>query len=333
MKLSGYTTTRNCVAMDYPFKESIQSLIDFCDEVVVMDSSDGSDDTRKVLAEMEAANKGKLFVYHADMDWSVANHGVYDGVLKQAAREKCTGEFLWQMDCDEVIHATDRQLLESLITQTNNLTDIPVICLPVVEYWGGQDKVRVDVNPWKWRLSRNHPSITHGMPVSHRKVVDGLVYAKPGTDTCDYINKEQGLPVPNLNFVNAQIESLRQNALRDPRALEAYEKWFNQMSFALPTVYHYSWFSIKSKIEKYKNFFGDFWKSMYHDTSRSSNVFFDVPWEQVTDEMIEAKAKELREKTGGWIFHKPWDGSTTPHVKILRNPPDIMKEWAEKHSL
>jgi hypothetical protein len=333
MKLSGYTTTRNCVTMDYPFQESIQSLIDFCDEVVVMDSSDGTDTTRQILGEMQKANKGKLFIYHAEMDWNAPNHGVYDGVLKQAAREKCTGDYLWQMDCDEVVHASDRPILENLIAQAKNLDEIPLLCLPVVEYWGGPDKVRVDINPWKWRVSRNHPQIVHGIPLSHRQVVDGLVYAKPGTDTCDYINKDQGLPVPNLNFMNSQIDSLRQAALTDPKALEAYEKWFNQMSFALPTVYHYSWYSIKGKIEKYKNFFGDFWKSMYNDKTRSSNVFFNVPWEQVTDEMIIAKATELRDKTGGWIFHKPWDGSSIPSVKILREPPDVMKAWSEKHPL
>jgi hypothetical protein len=318
--------------MDYPFKESIQSLLDFCDEVVVMDSSDGTDKTREVLAEMEKANKGKLFVYHAEMDWKVPNHGVYDGVLKQAAREKCTGEYLWQQDCDEIIHGSDRKILEDLIKQTGGLNEIPLLCLPVVEFWGGPDKVRMDINPWKWRVSRNHPEITHGIPITHRKIVNGLVYAKPGTDTCDYIIKSQGVPVPNLNFVNSEIESMRQAAFKDPVALANYEKWFNQIAFGLPTVYHYSWYSIKSKIHKYKDFFGSFWKAMYND-DKQSNVFFDVPWEQVTDEMIEAKAKELKEGTGGWIFHKPWDGTKIPSIKIYRKEPEIIKDWCNRHPL
>lgn len=331
MKLSGYTTTRNCVAMDYPFQESIQSLLDFCDEVVVMDSSDGTDDTRKVLAEMEKANKGKLFVYHADMDWTAPNHGVYDGVLKQAAREKCTGDYLWQMDCDEVVHGGDRQVLEQLLTQAGNLNEIPLLCLPVVEYWGSMDKVRVDVNPWKWRISRKHPEIVHGIPITHRQVVDGLIYAKPGTDTCDYIVKSQGVPVPSLSFYSNAHEAMRQAAMKgDKEALEHYQNWLNQVVVGLPTVYHFSWYSIKSKIYKYRDFFGAFWKAMYND-NRNTNMFFDVPWEQVTDEMIEAKAKELKEKTGGWIFHEPWDGSTRPHITIQRQPPDIIKKWCEAH--
>lgn len=236
------------------------------------------------------------------------------------------------MDCDEVIHGGDRKILEQLIQQAGGLNEIPLLCLPIVEYWGGPDKVRVDVNPWKWRVSRAHPEIVHGMPITHRQVVNGLVYAKPGTDTCDYILKSQGTPVPHLNFINAEVESLRQRALKDPAALETYEKWLNQMTMGLPTVYHYSWYSIKAKIEKYRDFFGDFWKAMYND-ERSTNVFFGVPWDQVTNEMIEAKAKELRDGTGGWIFHSPWNGSNIPSIKIERPGPECMKDWCEKHPL
>lgn len=308
-------------------------MLNFCDEVVVMDSSDGTDATREFLGKLEAKNKGKLFVYHAEMDWTAPNHGIYDGILKQAAREKCTGDFLWQMDCDEVVHGADRKLVENLIKQANGLQDQPILCLPVVEYWGGVDKVRADINPWKWRLSRNHPEIVHGIPISHRKVENGLVYAKPGTDTCDYIVRSQGLPVPNLNFCSADTDALRRLALVDENARVKYEEWFNQMVDNLPTVYHFSWWSIKGKIEKYRDFFGDFWKAMYNDHSRPSNIFFDVPWDQVTDEMIAAKAQELKEGTGGWIFHKAWDGSNVKSVKINRPFPEVMTDWCAKHPL
>ena len=56
MKLSGYTTTRNSVYMGYPFEESIRLHLSFCDEVVVVDSSDTevhlNDDTMKILNDM-----------------------------------------------------------------------------------------------------------------------------------------------------------------------------------------------------------------------------------------------------------------------------------------
>lgn len=333
MKISGYTYVKDAVSMDYPFVESIKTHLDFCDEVVVVDASVKNDGTKEALASLKKEAGDKLKLYEATLDWTVPNYGIYDGVLKQTAREKCSGEFLWQFDCDELIHGGDRKTLESLIRQSENLTKIPVLCLPVVEYWGGHDKVRIDINSWKWRVSRNHPEIVHGIPLTHRQIKNGLVYAKPGTDTCDYIVKSQGVPVPNLNFVNSQTEGLRQLALSNENARIQYEKWFNQMVASLPTIYHYSWFSIKSKIEKYRDFFGDFWKAMYGD-ERDANMFFPgIEWKNVTPEMIEQKAKELKEGTGGWIFHQPWNGSRVNHVQILRPAPEIIKDWSDRHKI
>ena len=35
--LSGYTTTLDCIKNQYPWKQSIKSMLEFCDEVVVLD--------------------------------------------------------------------------------------------------------------------------------------------------------------------------------------------------------------------------------------------------------------------------------------------------------
>ena len=53
MKLSGYTLTRNCITLDYCYRECIQSLLKVCDEVVVSDS-DSTDGTLEALEQMAA---------------------------------------------------------------------------------------------------------------------------------------------------------------------------------------------------------------------------------------------------------------------------------------
>ena len=44
MKLSGYTYVRNGIQLDYPFVESIKSVLPICDEFIVVlgDSHDSS---------------------------------------------------------------------------------------------------------------------------------------------------------------------------------------------------------------------------------------------------------------------------------------------------
>ena len=64
-----------------------------------------------------------------------------------------------------------------------------LLCLPVIEYWGANKKVRLDVNPWKWRLSRNLKHITHGIPKQFRRVDEnGDLFSAIGSDGCDYID-------------------------------------------------------------------------------------------------------------------------------------------------
>ena len=62
---------------------------------------------------------------------------------------------------------------ETMIKIKNLASKIPqtidLVCLPVIEFWGDKGKVRIDVNPWKWRLSRNRPHITHGIPKDLRR--------------------------------------------------------------------------------------------------------------------------------------------------------------------
>jgi len=334
IKISGYTTTRNVIEMDYPFEEAIRSMLAFCDEVIVVDSSDGTDDTMKKLEALMDENE-KLFVYHVDVPWDAPNHGIYDGQTKAVARSKCTCEYLWQQDVDEIAEEGIRLKIDNLLSRADaHMDEAPVICLPVVEYWGSVDKVRVDVNPWKGRISKNVSHVTHGIPTQLRKLEDGLLYAHRGTDGCDYIHSETGNPIVSSNFVTKDIDDLRRAALQDPAALLQYNNWFNMIIKHLPTVYHYSWFSVESKILKFKYHWNGSWLTLYNEQKKDGwNPFFaDKSLDEVSEKEIKDLAKKLETETGGHIFHAPWDGRKTPSVTLEGNQPAIIEDWCKKHS-
>jgi hypothetical protein len=334
MKISGYTTVRNAVEMNYPFEESIRSLLDFCDEVVVVDSSDKEDGTSTRL-EALSDEDARVQVYQVVTPWDAPNYGIYDGQMKALAREQCTGEYLFQIDADEVVPPGSRQKIEELLAKVNYLKDAPLIALPVVEYWGGPDKIRIDVNPWKWRLSRNLPDITHGIPASLRWHKDGYLFARPGTDGCDYISAMTGEPIPCVHFMTPNVEQLRKTAVTDSHDASLYQFWLTSVTEQLPTVYHFSWWSIYGKIQKYKMFWNDSWLTLYgekQDKPAGWNPFFgNRPLTDVPDEEIRELAKKLATETGGWIFHQPWDGSKRLSVQLPHGYPDIIKSWAESH--
>lgn len=327
--LSGYSTTYNCVTQNYPFVESITSMLDVCDEVCVVDG--GSDDgTWDVLCEMAESNP-KLKIHQNIVDLSDSRHAIFDGAQKAHARDLCSGEYCWQQDVDEIIHENDYDKIKNLLKSLPK--SVFLVCLPVVEFWGSKGKIRIDINPWKWRLSRNHPEITHGIPAHLRKYDElGKLYSLPGSDGCDYVTKSTGEIVPFVNFHNEQTENLKRHAQNDPTAREQYVAWFSAAVKNLPTIYHYSWFDISRKIKTYKNYWSRHWQSMYNivqDDTPENNMFFDKTWEDVTEEEIKDLAIKLEKDLGGWIFHRKIDWSTpTPSVVISDiTHPEIMTDW------
>jgi glycosyltransferase involved in cell wall biosynthesis len=335
MKISGYTTVRNGVEMDYPFEAAIRSLLDFCDEVVVVDSSDKQDGTSERLEALANEDK-RVQVFQVEVPWDAPNFGIYDGQMKALAREQCTGDFLFQLDSDEVVQPGSRGKIEEILKKVNYLKETPLLALPVVEYWGGPSKVRIDVNPWKWRLSRNDTNITHGIPQKLRWHKDGLLYARPGTDGCDYISTLTGEPVPCIHFVTPHVEQIRIKAMNgDKNEASMYQYWFTTVTEQLPTVLHFSWWSIYSKIMKYKHFWNDSWLTLYgekQDKPAGWNPFFgNRPLAEIPDDEIKEMAKKLATETGGWIFHQPWDGSNRLSVQLPIEIPEVIKPWAESH--
>jgi len=228
------------------------------------------------------------------------------------------------MDVDEVVHENDCEKIVDLCNKIPKGVDL--ISLPVVEYWGGPEKVRLDIQPWKWRLSRNLPHITHGIPSElRRRDENGDLYAAPGTDGCDMIHESTGERIVHLTFHNKESELARISAIQgneDSRL--AYQGWFNQVIEHLPGVYHYSWYDIPRKIRLYRDYWTKHWNSLYDgslEDTAETNMMFDLPWSQVTEEMIDAKAKDLKEKTGGWIWHQKWKGQSVPHITVDTKEP------------
>lgn len=323
--ISGYTQTRNCIEQDYPWEQSIKSLLGFCDEVVVVDGG-STDGTWERLLEIQK-NDPRVKPFQFIRDWNDKRFALFNGQQKAEARSRCTSDFCWQVDIDEVVHEDDYQKITDLATKFPKGVDL--IALPIVEYWGGSDKVRVDVNPWKWRLSRNNPNITHGLPKAHRRYdSDGTMYSA-GSDGDDYIYKDTFENVPCITFYTGEVDNVRRVALSgNSDALKAYQDWYNHVVKTLPGVYHYSWYNLERKIKTYKTFWSKHWTSLYNQSQEdtpSNNMFFNKKWSEVTDDEIKSLAQKMKEKMGGWIFHSKIDFSKpTPWVKIEKDQPGVM---------
>jgi glycosyltransferase involved in cell wall biosynthesis len=335
IKISGYCTTYNCISQQYPFEECIRSMLQFCDEVCVVDggSTDGTlEKLRQIQNDFADIEVGydPIIISVIERDWNSKQSALFDGMQKAEARDMCTGDYCWQMDVDEVVSEEDAKKVRQLCKFMKN-NGIDGICLPVVEFWGPikNKKIRVDTNPEKWRLSRNVEchTVTHGVPLELRAAdAEGNLYCIGGSDGCDMVFRDTGLRVPFVSAVPNEARLAQAEALQGSKsALDAYEQWFNVYTNSLPGVFHYSWIDIERKIRLYRDFWTKHWlrlNSRDDSDTAENNMFFDVPWSQVTNEMIKQRATELQE-IGGWVFHRKWDRTKTPWITCNKQIPKI----------
>lgn len=305
-KIAGYTHILNPKTHGYPFLESINSMLGFCDEVIVVDgkSADGSvEDIQDVLAF--AIAKGQLKII--EREWDPEEPGM-DGMQKAFGRAMVSPdmEFLWQQDADEIVHEEDYAKIVDVCKRFP--ADVDLVHLPVVELWGDDRTARTDRHSWKWRLSRNNLRVTHGINAKARQMDPntGRIYAKPGmSDGCEYIDIVTGEHLPHRGFYTADLEGIRQT---DPTR---YGEIMNEVYEKLPSVWHYSWADLPRKVRNFRDFWDNQWQVLYQSPPQPR--FPDVK----TDDDVMRVAAELKARGGE---HGP-----APTFKLRKAAPAIMR--------
>ena len=322
--VAGYTTTFDCIARQYPFRECIRNLLQFCEQVSIVDAG-STDGTLEELVKLARVEKRIVLSVHP-VDFAHPRWAIHmDGYLKAKAREQCQTDYCWQTDNDELVPPEDQSMIRQLPAALGDVfKERPVLYLPMVEFWGKFEAVRADFFSWKPRFSINDPRITHGIP-KPLALFDstGHEYPRPfDSDSCNYIWRDTGEAVP------LALPVPKEDITTDPARIEAL---FNDWIKRLPSVLHVSWLNLERKIQHYREFWPKFHASMYNlpdPDIAEHNVMFSKRWSEVTDADIRAKAEELLE-IGPRSFHRKIDtqkkGLTIPYKRAI---PIELKSWA-----
>ncbi|MDF2190804.1 hypothetical protein [Paraflavitalea sp. CAU 1676] len=159
MKISGFTMVRNATKLYYPVKASIESILPIVDEfVVALGNCDADDETQR---EIESINSDKIRIVHTVWDLEQYPHGGEYAHQTDIAKNACTGDWLFYLQSDEVIHEKYLPVIRSRCEEMLHDEEVEGLVFDYVHFWGDYDHHIVSHvwYPKEIRIVRNRPDI------------------------------------------------------------------------------------------------------------------------------------------------------------------------------
>jgi hypothetical protein len=137
-KISGFSLVRNGVKFDYPFLESLRSLLPVVDELV-LNVGVGEDDTlarAQELARLEGHGKIKIFesIWPLD-DPEKKKSGIILSEQTNLALDRCANDWCLYLQADEVLHEEDIDLIQRSVARAAQ-TDLEAVVFQYRHFYG-----------------------------------------------------------------------------------------------------------------------------------------------------------------------------------------------------
>jgi len=185
MTISGFTMVRNATKLYYPIREAISSILPLVDEfVVALGDCDADDHT---LKEIQRIGSGKIRIIHTKWDLDKFPRGMEHAHQTDIAKAACTGDWLFYVQSDEVVHEDDLPVIRRRCEELLDDRSVDGILFKYRHFWGDYDHY-VTSHAWyanEIRIIRNDRDIhSWESAQSFRRIpdFDGIHYReKKGT--------------------------------------------------------------------------------------------------------------------------------------------------------
>lgn len=159
MKISGFTMVKNADKLYYPVKQAIMSILPVVDEfIVILGDCDADDNTRK---EIESINDSKVKIIDTVWDIEKYPRGMENAHQTDIAKNHCSGDWVFYLQADEVIHEKYLPIIKSRCEQLLNDEEVEGLLFKYKHFWGDYRHYH---NSHGWyrkeiRIVRNNPEI------------------------------------------------------------------------------------------------------------------------------------------------------------------------------
>lgn len=144
MKISGFTLVRNGVKFDYPFLESLRSLLPLVDELII-NVGIGDDETLALVKDFSHTVPGGKVVWF-ESHWPLEDPEKKKGGLilseqTNLALDRCTGDWCIYLQADEVLHEADQALTLKAI-RSADAAGLDAVVFEYLHFYGSFDVVQ-----------------------------------------------------------------------------------------------------------------------------------------------------------------------------------------------
>jgi hypothetical protein len=159
MSISGFSFVRNGIKLYYPVVESIRSILPICKEfVVAVGEGDEDDITREEIASI---GDPKVTILDTRWDEKFYKRGIINAMQTDIAKNACTGDWLFYLQADEVVHEKYLPAIEKRCSSLTDNREVEGLLFRYKHFWGDYDHYHSG-HGWyanEIRIIRNHPNI------------------------------------------------------------------------------------------------------------------------------------------------------------------------------
>lgn len=217
MKVSGFSYIRNGFKYQYPFLESIQSILPICDEFIIA-VGDSHDGTREAIL---ALNSPKIKIIDTVWDEQMRQGGKIFAQQANIALNACTGDWLFHIQADEAIHEKDLPTIQRALQRADANPRVEGLLFDFLNFYGSYNYL----NGTRYQHRKEIRIFRNGLDVfSYRDSQGFRRYPNQRA-------REQGYKGDKLWVLDIGVPVYHYSYVRPPKAMSEKSKFFAQFWF------------------------------------------------------------------------------------------------------
>ena len=134
-RVSGFTLVRNAQILDFPFFESVESLLPLVDELVI-NCGDSQDETQLICKSLAEKHVGKIHILNTVWENKNQTGGFQLKAQSDAAMKACRGQWLFYIQADEVLHENDYPQIQTAMAYADEIPEVDGLVFDYLHFYG-----------------------------------------------------------------------------------------------------------------------------------------------------------------------------------------------------